>query len=362
MRMESITVQTPGKLMLAGEFAVLEPNQKLIVMAVDRFVYTNLVESEKNIVHLPNFSLNQLQWKFVDEQVTFASKDERIQFVQMAMQITFDYLRENSIQVTPFTLTVRSELDDPKSGAKYGLGSSAAVVTSVVEAILTHGLNDAPDKELIFKLASMAHVRTQGNGSGADIAASTYSGVLEYTSFQAEWLLQAMDQMESVTALVRSDWIYLSVEQTAIPQDVDIFVGWTGKPASTKSLVNEVLALKKSAPHTFTAFLEESSRAVEKIVHGMNQDDIALFLAGISDNRRALAKVGNEAKVPIETEKLATLSDIAEQFGGAGKLSGAGGGDCGLAFVEAEVNVPAMHKAWINETIEPLDIQIYYRK
>lgn len=362
MRMESITVQTPGKLMVAGEFAVLEPNQKLVVMAVDRFVYTNLIESEKHTVHLPDFSLNQLKWEFVNGQVTFASQDERIQFVQAAMQITFDYLRENSIPVTPFTLTVRSELDDPTSGAKYGLGSSAAVVTSVVETILTHGLNDTPDKEVIFKLASMAHVRTQGNGSGADIAASTYSGVIEYTSFQAEWLLQAMDQMKSISSLVKDDWTYLSIKQSAFPQDVDIFVGWTGKPASTKSLVNEVLALKKSAPHIFTAFLDESNRAVEKIVHGMNEDDIALFLAGVSENRRALAKVGNEAGVPIETEKLATLSDIAEQFGGAGKLSGAGGGDCGIAFVEAEVNVPAMHKAWINETIEPLDIQIYYRK
>ncbi|WP_255259664.1 hypothetical protein [Lentibacillus sp. CBA3610] len=32
----TLTVKVPGKLMVAGEFAVLEKHQKLVVMAVDR--------------------------------------------------------------------------------------------------------------------------------------------------------------------------------------------------------------------------------------------------------------------------------------------------------------------------------------
>jgi len=91
----------------------------------------------------------------------------------------------------------------------------------------------------------------------------------------------------------------------------------------------------------------------------MNENNVALFLAGITENRHALARLGEAAHVDIETTKLAQLSDIAEQYGGAGKLSGAGGGDCGLAFVEEEVNVEAMHKAWENAGIQLLKLRVY---
>ena len=357
--MKELTIKTPGKLMVAGEFAVLEPYQKLIVMAIDRFVFTTISTSETNMVHLPNFNLQHLAWQWVDGKIVFEEKDERIAFIQAAIETTYTYLQEQDVNVAPFTITVQSELDNQASGEKYGLGSSAAVVTSVVQAMLSHCLQSSPNKDLIFKLAAIAHVRTQGNGSGADIAASTYGGVLEYASFQAEWLLKEIKESPSIDALIEKKWLYLSIKKSAFPSDLDISVGWTGKPASTKSLVNDILALKISAPNDYETFIQHSREAVTKIVYGMEENDIALFLAGISENRLALARLGESADVPIETEKLAELSDIAEQFGGAGKLSGAGGGDCGLAFVEEEVNVPAMHKAWITANIEPLDIHIY---
>lgn len=357
--MRALTIKTPGKLMVAGEFAVLEPHQKLVVMAVDRFVHTKISASEHNVVQLPNMDLHHVEWEMIANRVEFSHQDGRTSFVRAALEVTLTYLKEKNIHVPPFTLHVHSELDDPTSGAKYGLGSSAAVVTSVVKAILTFGLESPPSDDVIFKLATVAHVRTQGNGSGADIAASTYGGVLEYTSFQAEWLLNELEQTEGIVSLIEKEWIYLSIKQTAFPSGVEVSVGWTGKPASTKSLVNDILALRDATPEKYASFLQGSRVAVAKVVRGMEENDIAIFLAGISKNRRALASLGEDANVPIETKRLAKLSDIAEQFGGAGKLSGAGGGDCGLAFVEEEVNVPAMHKTWITESIEPLDIHIY---
>ncbi len=75
--MNEIIIKTPGKLMVAGEFAVLEPNQKLIVMAVNRFVYTTIATSDKNIVHLPNFELHHLTWQINDNHVFFDEKDGR---------------------------------------------------------------------------------------------------------------------------------------------------------------------------------------------------------------------------------------------------------------------------------------------
>src|SRR5699024_8078565 len=133
--------------------------------------------------------LNNMTWELSSGRVYFHDTNNRTAFVQAAFEIALMYLQENETTIKPFSLTLQSELDDPETGAKYGLGSSDAVVTSIVEAILTFHLGNQVEKELIFKFDSIAHVKIQGNGSVADIAASTYGGVLEYTSFQAEWLL-----------------------------------------------------------------------------------------------------------------------------------------------------------------------------
>lgn len=356
---QELTVKTPGKLMVAGEFAVLEPHQKLIVMAVDRFVYTTISPNEYNSIDLYSFDLHDITWEWSGRRVALHSEDKRTTFVHSAIETTLQYISEKGINIPTFSMSIRSELDDASSGAKYGLGSSAAVVTSVVRGMLTYLLEDKPEDEVVFKLASIAHVRIQGNGSGADIAASTYGGVLEYASFQADWLLQQLEQTMHISDLVEKQWTFLSIHAATFPSEVDVSVGWTGEPASTKSLVNDILLLKKTSLESYTDFLAASWDAVAKIVEGMNENNVALFLAGITENRHALARLGEAAHVDIETTKLAQLSDIAEQYGGAGKLSGAGGGDCGLAFVEEEVNVEAMHKAWENAGIQLLKLRVY---
>lgn len=355
-----IRIKTPGKLMVAGEFAVLEPYHQLIVTAVDRFLYTTIQDSKIFEVHIENYKLFHQRFHFDGREAKFEKEGKAIRFVKSALTTTLTYLREKNIDVTPFTLTIQSELDDTKSGQKYGLGSSAAVVTSVTTAILTKFLNDKPNKEIIFKLAAIAHTKTQGSGSGADIAASTYGGVLKYASFQAEWLLAKLEQMESLRKFVEEEkWTYLTIEQLQLPPSLFFCVGWTGKPASTKSLVGEIKRLKEKDPKSYEQFLENSKRAVQLIVRGMEENDIDQFYKGIENNRKALSEIGQIANVEIETKKLYILSIEAKRFGGAGKLSGAGGGDCGIAFVPSKEASEKLHKSWLEKGIKPLKIGIY---
>src|SRR5690625_1817181 len=239
-----MTIKTPGKLMVAGEFAVLEPYHRLVVMAVNRFVYTKIKTSDKNEVTLTDFQLSQIGWEFVDDTVIFSIKDSRLSFVRDAIRIALMYLKENHISPQPFSLTITSELDDNESGVKYGLGSSAAVVTSIITAILTKISPSLVSEELIFKLASISHIKTQGNGSGADIAASTYGGVLQYTSFRADWLKADIEEAANLSSIVNKNWKYLSVEPIQFPTSLQICIGWTGTTASTGSLVDQILMLK----------------------------------------------------------------------------------------------------------------------
>ncbi|WP_245976854.1 phosphomevalonate kinase [Oceanobacillus arenosus] len=356
--MLSMTIKVPGKLMIAGEFAVLEPYHHLAVLAVDRFVYAKIEDDHENRITLQDFQLEGLAFDFRNNKVKIASSDTRTRFVGDAMTIALTYLKEQGIALHPFHLSIKSELDD-SSGVKYGLGSSAAVVTSVVTAILTKFLATKPAEELVFKLAAISHVETQGNGSGADVAASSYGGLLKYASFQAEWLHHECITSDSISNLVTKEWRYFSVKPMKLPQNIYFCVGWTGKPASTAKLVDVIRQLKSDNLAQYEKFLQDSEAAVAKFLKGMEGESIADLLAGVKANRHALRVVGEHAHASIETPLLTTLCDLAEQFGGAGKPSGAGGGDCGIAFMPSEEQAIKLMHAWEAAGIKPLAIRPY---
>lgn len=352
-----LTIKVPGKLMVAGEFAVLEKYQQLVVTAVDRFVYAKLEDSSKNRLTLEAFDLKDMAWLYEANAVKVETADERIRFVEEAMTVVYTYLRENNIEPVPFHLAVRSELDDA-SGKKYGLGSSAAVVTSVVAAILMRFLPDKPSEKLIFKLAAISHVKTQGSGSGADVAASSYGGFLQYASFQADWLRGAYFETESITGLVNEDWPYFHVNPIQLPDNVYMCIGWTGSPASTHQLVRDISKLKTDNLPLYEQFMAESKKAVSTFLNGVAESNPNAIISGTKQNRQALAAVGRHANVEIETPLLKTLCDLAEEHGGAGKPSGAGGGDCGIAFLPSREKADRLIKAWEAAGIKPLDITV----
>lgn len=354
---QKITIKTPGKLMVAGEFAVLEKGYPLIVMAVDRYVYTTIEDDTVYKFTSENFDLYDLTWEY-NGHVIFDEYSPRLKFVTSALTTVLTYLKERGVATTPFSMSVHSELDDEETGAKYGLGSSAAVVTSVVTAVLEKFLQYRPTRSLIFKLAAIAHVRTQGSGSGADIAASTYGGVLHYKSFQANWLKYELRNAEGIIPVIQKKWRYLQIGQINFPENIHVRIGWTGKPASTKSLVSEITKLKRHDWSAYEQFLKSSRQAVNLILDSIAHENRELFFKGIKQNRQALARLGEVAQVPIETEMLAQLSEIAEELQGAGKLSGAGGGDCGLAFLQTDKDSKILYERWLECGIQPLPLTI----
>lgn len=165
------------------------------------------------------------------------------------------YLRERLIETKPFSLTITSELDDADSGRKYGLGSSAAVVVAVVTSILTLYRDClSVSKTLIFKLAAIAHYQTQGSGSCADVAASTYGGWLHYTAFKASWLKEKIMEQGSISPLLEETWPYLQIEQLEAPEELVLAVGWTGSSAKTASLIKRSSHLKIKIPYLWRVF------------------------------------------------------------------------------------------------------------
>lgn len=345
--------------MIAGEFAVLEPYHKLAAMAVNRFVHIDVQPSEDKRISLDKFQLFDLDWSFIKGRVNILSDDKRVNFVQEAMTIACTYLNEKQVPIEDISIRVTSELDDKETGKKFGLGSSAAVSVGMITAMLQWHLKEPPSPELVFKLASVAHIAAQGNGSGADVAASSYGGVIEYSSFQAEWLRNEYKLSNTLMELLLKDWKYFSARPIELPDTLYLCIGWTGSPASTGNLVDKILDLKNSNIQKYQEFLRASEEAVGNFLTGIYQKDLQQLLKGIRQNRAALVAVGKEAKTELETPMIKKLCDIAEKLGGAAKQSGAGGGDCGIAFMPSEESAGNLIRAWRKEGIIPLELKPY---
>ena len=354
--MYSFQVKVPGKLFIAGEYAVTEPGEPSIVIAVNRYIYANVIPNDENHLSLSQIGLDHLTWKVQNGKVIFSEDSEKLAFIQNAIFITYRYLKEYGIEPRPFSLTITSELDSP-SGKKYGIGSSAAVVVAIITAMLYFNKIDAIPftKETIYKLAAMAHFQTQGNGSCADIAAATYGGWLLYSTFDAQWLLDRIH--ENISSLLAETWPNLFIQSILPPQDLYLCVGWTKKAAATGPMVREVQKLKTNNPSLYEEFLQNSRKAVERILEGFQKQQVDQAICGLRENRHVLRKLDEWTKVNIETVELKKLIHIAGKYG-SGKSSGAGGGDCGIAFVDSLEKAAELQKEWLEAAIEPLDLEV----
>lgn len=356
MSQTTFSSKVPGKLMIAGEYAVLEQYQRLVVAAVDRYVTAELTSSEVGKLTLVNRDVDNAFWEYKDESVVIEAEDKVVSFVKEALQTTFTYLQEQDIEITPFELTITSELDD-LSGAKYGLGSSAAVTTAVIKVVLDYLLTEEASSEMVFKLAAIAHLKVQGNGSGADVAASTFGGWIEYSSYQAEWLLEEIKKAKSLSRLIKRNWQYFKLETLKLPENLSLCVGWTGQAASTSDYVEKIQQFKHKDHQAYAEFMVQSSTAVQEILHGMKEGEIELINEGIQMNREALRRLGEQSGVELETPELAALCDLAEKHGGVAKPSGAGGGDCGIAFMPSLEKVAEVKEEWEKIGIKALDLK-----
>jgi phosphomevalonate kinase len=345
-----LRLRVPGKLMVAGEYAVLEPHQPSLVVAVDRHVEATLARAEAFTLSLPGYGLLDVAFEPGPGGVAFASDDPRLRFVGEALAVALAALGR---PVQPFGLVLRSGLDDAQ-GRKFGLGGSAAAVVAVVAAVLNAFDGPVPAMR-VFKAAAVAHLRAQGGGSGADVAASSFGGWLRYASFNPTWLAGRLARGGPLAEVLAEPWPFLSVERLSpLPRDLRLCVGWTGAPASTQDMIARVAEVRTREPQAYEDFLAASRTAVEHLAAGLQSANRFRALDAVRRNGDALRRLGEVADIPIVTPALQRLIEAAEEAGGAGKSSGAGGGDCGVALVFGEVEAIRLEAAWHAVGIAPL--------
>ncbi|MEY8567136.1 phosphomevalonate kinase [Corynebacteriaceae bacterium 7-707] len=353
-----VEARAPGKLYIAGEYAVVETGFPAVLVAVDRYV-TVRVTTATGTGHITSdhHTQSRLEWHRGDRGMVVEPDQAPFDFVLAAAGVVEEVAAALGTPLEVFDLDITSELDDD-SGRKFGLGSSAAVTVATVRALCDFYRLDLTRMQQL-KLALLASISVQTSGSGGDVAASMAGGWIAYTSFDREWA-RSERAVRPLPELIDTDWPGLSVRRLRPPDRLRLLVGWTGSPASTSRLVGDVQSRKQGEGMDYTRFLAESRRCVTGLTAALDNDDPAGVLAGIRRNRELLRGLGEHSGTTIETPTLRRLIEIAEANGGAAKTSGAGGGDCGIVLIDTGTggagHIDDLLAAWERADIRVLNL------
>ena len=355
----TITSKAPGKLFIAGEYAVVEPGHGAIVAAVSRYL-TVTIDEATGVGTLTSTQNPDVVVEWTREGELFHAKGEHpYKLVEEAILVAEQYVRESGkLTNSLYSLSITSELDDAKRGIKYGLGSSGAVVVATIQAILDF-YKTPRTPLLVYKLSVLTNLRLSQRGSFGDIAASSFRGMVYYISPDRNALLAQL-QNQTIKEICDSDWKDLTIERLPEIPEFTLLVGWTGQVAITDSLIQATEEKRKVATDSefYKEFLGKSHAIVQGLQTAWKSQDIPALQEGIRANRALLNEFAREMQLEIETPALQTLCDLAEQVGACAKTSGAGGGDCGICFTKNETERKQIEKQWAKAQIQVLPLTI----
>lgn len=350
-----IEFRAHGKLFVAGEYAVVEPGQPSVLIALDRAITARVSEGRgAGSVHSEEYGHLPLTWTRADDGIALDTEHHPYDYVMATIDLVEKLRQEQGIAPRFHDLRIESQLDDA-SGRKFGLGSSAAVTVATVGALdRFYGLGLTQRKR--FQLALLATIRVNPRASGGDLAASTFGGWLRYSAPDRERLARELGVRTVTDVLADTDaWEGFDVRRLPAPEHLELLVGWTGSPASTSKLVDLVRRHRNGG---YQAFLDESRACVDDLTTGLQSGDTSMTLDALRRARVLMQRLGASVGSQIETERLATLCDVVEAAGGAAKPSGAGGGDCGIALVPADTDLAGIHRAWEAHDIRHLSVAV----
>lgn len=356
--MVEVNTRAPGKLYVAGEYAVVEPGYSAIITAVDLFIHLNIADTKNpfGTIYSEGFTEQAVKWHRRKQKVQLEPATKSLQYILAAIHTTEQYLADLGIPLKYYDLQVHSELDH-EMGNKLGLGSSGAVTVATVQALLQFYEIETTD-ELIYKISALAQLQLGINSSFGDLAAITYTGWIKYTSFDWEAVLEYL-RLYSIKETIELDWPYLKIERLNVPHEMGFLIGWTGSPASSDELVGAVQGKKNQSLEQYDHFLNVSKQAVEQLAAALLKNDYTEVARAVNKNRDALLQMGQQTNVVIETPQLTELCKIVQIHGGAAKTSGAGGGDSGIAFIFEEEKIEEVIAEWATAGITNLPLNIF---
>ena len=284
-----LRLSAPGKLMISGEYVVLDGSEALVA-AVDARLWASASAPGSDRSPGPHAL----------SPGTASLPSEALLARQHA---------EASLGATDMDLMIDASALR-SADKKLGLGSSAAASAAAAAAVVAwHGGDVRAARRDILGWALAGHRAIAPEGSGADVAAATLGGLVRFRRDAAE-------DAQTIT------W----------PDALQVEVVWTGTPARTSELVRKVRELADGDPRAYaeasSPLRDAAGALLDAIVRGHARDAVD----AARDHGRAMQTLGERSGAGIVTAPLARAAQLAEAHGGSAKPSGAGGGDVALAF------------------------------
>jgi phosphomevalonate kinase len=288
--------RAPGKLVALGEYAVLD-GAPAVVLALDRYVEAWIGPSEDGDCRLTVRASGVVQGRFAPGLTSGAP--------------LVDLVASTVAPPLAWAATIDSQalFAGPN---KLGLGSSAAVLCAWAGAFsaFARSRGAAAPEPRVAELIDL-HRRFQGGkGSGLDVAASYTGGAITFSLAAS-----GVPQIGSVR----------------LPNSVGFAGIFAGRSASTPGLVAHYRAWRRDRPREAEAVLRRLTALAEAGCTALRADDAAAWLDAFAAYGRGLQQLGDAIGAEIVTAEHRAIGAEAERHGVAYKVSGAGGGDLGLA-------------------------------
>jgi phosphomevalonate kinase len=333
-----IRLTLPGKVLLFGEYAVLH-GAPAIVAAVDRRARVQLEAgpgAEVSVVAPGIADAPVTVWPRPDTSPTLAAVAEAVRTV--AAELAREQTSLSGARLTLDTTAFHAG----RPPVKLGLGSSSASVAGAVAALLARAgtnLHRRPGLHRALALAHGAHFRAQGGtGSGADVAACLYGGILEVRASGGP----APPVVREIGARGVPLWRFV----------------WVGAPSSTRDLVNQVAAVARAEPVACGRIFEQMGRIATAAARAMRNLQPIDLIALAADYHRQMDALGELTGAAIVTPPLRALAEVAEAHRGAAKPSGAGGGDLAMVLAPSPDALKAITAEVRAAGMLPVDLNV----
>jgi len=290
--------------------------------------------SNFNAINIPNSSFS-FSFDKTNGIELLTSLKEPMLFAYLAIMQVVKYLNGEDIVFRPLDISAEtsdfylSDTDD-----KLGLGSSAAFSTSLLKALFdSHGVTVPLDD--IFEIAREIHFSAQGKkGSGIDIAASVFGGVLEYKISSAP------------TGIIK-------VEKN---KNLKMIFVWSGCSVSTVDMLTELDAYQQANPQKFSDLIKKMTSLSDDACKYYSAKQVTPFLENLENYFYLLKQLGDDAGLPIISREHQEIASMVESVGAVYKPSGAGGGDMGIAFCRTPDLYDNLTKLFEKNNIQTIEL------